>query len=131
VFDLVTGVETHFWWPDLPGGVREVFRVLKPGGMLVLIAEVYRGLRAKTEPLVQKSASPTGMKLLSVESIASSSRRRVTRMFGLWLRGAKDGSVLWAEKRRMREGYVADVAQKGVSTRLSVAPPAENPPYRR
>jgi SAM-dependent methyltransferase len=67
VLDLVTGVETHFWWPDLPGGVREVFRVLKPGGMLVLIAEVYRGSRAKTEPLVQKSASRTGMKLLSVE----------------------------------------------------------------
>ena len=32
MFDLVTGVETHFWWPDLPGDVREVFRVVKPGG---------------------------------------------------------------------------------------------------
>jgi SAM-dependent methyltransferase len=47
VLDLVTGVETHFWWPDLPGGVREVFRVLKPGGMLVLIAEVYRGVEGE------------------------------------------------------------------------------------
>jgi len=28
MFDLVTGVETHFWWPDLPGDMREVFRVL-------------------------------------------------------------------------------------------------------
>jgi SAM-dependent methyltransferase len=32
MFDLVTGVETHFWWHDLPGDACEVFRVLKPGG---------------------------------------------------------------------------------------------------
>jgi ubiquinone/menaquinone biosynthesis C-methylase UbiE len=24
-FDLVTAVETHFWWPDLPADMREVF----------------------------------------------------------------------------------------------------------
>src|SRR5690348_17808753 len=24
VFDLITAVETHFWWPDLPGDLREV-----------------------------------------------------------------------------------------------------------
>jgi ubiquinone/menaquinone biosynthesis C-methylase UbiE len=43
MFDLVTAVETHFWWPDLPGDMREIFRVLKPGGTLVLVAEVYKG----------------------------------------------------------------------------------------
>jgi ubiquinone/menaquinone biosynthesis C-methylase UbiE len=34
VFDLVTAVETHFWWPHLPLGMREVWRVLKPGALL-------------------------------------------------------------------------------------------------
>jgi ubiquinone/menaquinone biosynthesis C-methylase UbiE len=67
MFDLVTGVETHFWWPDLHGDVREVFRVVKPGGTLVLIAEVYGGSKAKTGQLAEKYASRTGMKLLSVE----------------------------------------------------------------
>jgi SAM-dependent methyltransferase len=67
MFDLATGVETHFWWPDLPGDVREVFRVLKPGGTLVLIAEVYGGSKAKAGQLAEKYASRTGMKLLSVE----------------------------------------------------------------
>lgn len=42
-FDLVTAVETHYYWPDLPANVREVLRVLKPGGSFVLIAETYRG----------------------------------------------------------------------------------------
>src|SRR5215469_2696386 len=32
MFDLITAVETHFWWPDLPADMREVFRVQKPGG---------------------------------------------------------------------------------------------------
>jgi ubiquinone/menaquinone biosynthesis C-methylase UbiE len=67
MFDLVTGVETHFWWSDLPGGVREVYRVLKPGGALVIIAEVYGRSRAKAGRLAEKYASRTGMKLLSVE----------------------------------------------------------------
>ena len=43
MFDVATAVETHFYWPDLPADLREVLRILKPGGALVLIAEVYKG----------------------------------------------------------------------------------------
>jgi ubiquinone/menaquinone biosynthesis C-methylase UbiE len=42
-FDVVTAVETHYYWPDLPANIREVLRVLKPGGTFVLVAETYRG----------------------------------------------------------------------------------------
>lgn len=42
-FDVVTAVETHYYWPDLGANVREIFRVLKTGGVFVLIAETYRG----------------------------------------------------------------------------------------
>lgn len=42
-FDLITAVETHYYWPDLPANMREVLRALKPGGTFVLIAEAYRG----------------------------------------------------------------------------------------
>ena len=67
MFDLVTAVETHFWWPNLPGDMRELFRVLKPGGTLILIAEIYKGANTTAAKLVEKYASRTGMKLLSVD----------------------------------------------------------------
>ena len=52
IFDLVTAVETHFWWPDLRTDMREVLRVLKPGGRLIIIAEIYKGAKTKTAKLV-------------------------------------------------------------------------------
>ena len=44
-FDLVTAVETHYYWPHLARDVGEVLRVLKPGGTFALIAETYKGRR--------------------------------------------------------------------------------------
>lgn len=67
MFDLITAVETHFWWPDLPADTRELFRVLKPGGMLAIIAEVYKGAPTRTVRLLEKYAPLTGLKLLSVD----------------------------------------------------------------
>jgi ubiquinone/menaquinone biosynthesis C-methylase UbiE len=42
-FDLVTAIETQYYWPDLLGDMRQVQRVLKPGGRVVIIAETYKG----------------------------------------------------------------------------------------
>jgi ubiquinone/menaquinone biosynthesis C-methylase UbiE len=44
-FDLVTAVETHYYWPNLTEDLREIRRVLKPGGRLLIIAETYKGRR--------------------------------------------------------------------------------------
>jgi SAM-dependent methyltransferase len=43
MFDLVTAVDSHYYWPDLAADLREVWRVLKPGGTLIIIGEGYRG----------------------------------------------------------------------------------------
>jgi SAM-dependent methyltransferase len=41
-FDLVTAVETHYYWPNFVEDLREIGRTLKPGGSVVIIAETYR-----------------------------------------------------------------------------------------
>jgi ubiquinone/menaquinone biosynthesis C-methylase UbiE len=66
-FDLVTAVETHFWWPNLPADMRELSRVLKPSGMAIFIAEVYKGANTAVSKLAEKYASRSGMTLLSVD----------------------------------------------------------------
>ena len=38
-FDAVTAFETVYFWPDLPQCFREVYRVLKPGGTLLVCNE--------------------------------------------------------------------------------------------
>jgi ubiquinone/menaquinone biosynthesis C-methylase UbiE len=67
MFDLVTAVETHFWWPNLPADLREVCRVQKAGGKLVVIAEVYKGANTPIARLCEKHAPKTGMKLLDLD----------------------------------------------------------------
>jgi ubiquinone/menaquinone biosynthesis C-methylase UbiE len=67
VFDLVTAVETHYFWPDLAADTREVLRVLKPGGTLILIAEAYKGAQTAAARLAEKYLPLAGMTLLSVD----------------------------------------------------------------
>ena len=64
-FDLVTAIETHFWWADLAGGMREIRRVLKPGGRLVIIAEFYNG--GRHAKYAERISRYTTMAVLSVE----------------------------------------------------------------
>ena len=51
-FDLVTAIETHYYWPALCDDMREVLRVLAPGGTFILIAESYKG--GKRDRLLQR-----------------------------------------------------------------------------
>jgi ubiquinone/menaquinone biosynthesis C-methylase UbiE len=40
-FNLVTAVESYYFWPDLISNLREILRVLKPESPVVLINEMY------------------------------------------------------------------------------------------
>ena len=42
IFDLVTAFETYYFWPDLINDLKEIKRVLKPGGTLIMVNESYR-----------------------------------------------------------------------------------------
>ncbi|MCK4239697.1 MAG: class I SAM-dependent methyltransferase [Candidatus Lokiarchaeota archaeon] len=46
-FDLVTGYETYYFWPDLINDLKGIYKVLKPGGILALINEGYKSENEK------------------------------------------------------------------------------------
>jgi ubiquinone/menaquinone biosynthesis C-methylase UbiE len=66
-YDLVTAVETHFFWPNLSKDTREVCRVIKPGGSFAIIAEVYMGAGPATSRMMEKFATKAGLTLLTPE----------------------------------------------------------------
>ena len=70
-FDLVTAVETYYFWPDLVADMREISRVLKPGGQRAVIAEAYKGGRndAKFQQLLRAASHEHGMNYLSAEEL--------------------------------------------------------------
>ena len=84
MFDLVTAVETHYYWPDLPNDAREILRVLKPGGTLLVIAEAYKG---RYGWLFQLAMLPMRAKLMSADEHRA------------WLETAGFSDVQVSEKR--------------------------------
>jgi ubiquinone/menaquinone biosynthesis C-methylase UbiE len=46
--------------------MREIFRILQPGGRFIIIAEVYKGANTAAARLAEKYAERTGMAFLSV-----------------------------------------------------------------
>lgn len=69
-FDLVTAVETHYFWPDLRSDLQEIRRVLKSGGQLLLLAEAYKGGGGKREDQNQKLMDLCEMNFLSCEEMS-------------------------------------------------------------
>jgi ubiquinone/menaquinone biosynthesis C-methylase UbiE len=102
-FDVITAVETHFWWPALPTDMREVLRVLEPGGRLMMIAEVYKGAEAFTSKAAERYSEITGMVLFS--SIANSLWMPVTRTFRSLPNQAKDGFAASGARPQFRKAW--------------------------
>jgi ubiquinone/menaquinone biosynthesis C-methylase UbiE len=112
MFDLITAVETHFWWPDLPGDMREVLRVLKPGGTLLIIAEIYKGAQTKAARLVEKSAHLSGMKVLTVNEHRELLENAGYSDVQVFEERAKGWICCLGKKPAESEAYASDVAQK-------------------
>jgi ubiquinone/menaquinone biosynthesis C-methylase UbiE len=41
-FDLITAIETYYFWPTFSGALTEILRVLKPGGHLLMVNEMVK-----------------------------------------------------------------------------------------
>jgi len=74
-FDLVTAVETQYYWPDLINDLKEIRRTLKPGGRLVIIAETFSGGR------FDNLKGPV-MKLLKSTALSENAQRELFQSAG-------------------------------------------------
>lgn len=64
-FDLVTAIETYYFWSNLLVAFKEIRRVLKPGGKLLLVNEL------SYDDTPAKIIEETHVKLFSLEEIKS------------------------------------------------------------
>ena len=68
-FDIVTAMETYFFWPDFDRGVGEISRVLSPGGVLAIGSELRYG--GGDDERVDSMCAEYGMRILRDEEILS------------------------------------------------------------
>ena len=64
--DLVTAIETQYYWPNLQGDMKEILRVLKPGGRLMVVAESYKG--GRNDAVLGPVMNLLGSSRLSIEN---------------------------------------------------------------
>ena len=64
-FDLVTAFESHYFWPDLRNDLKEVNRVTKQNGQLLIAGALYKN--KKFDRRNQRIADAGGMTYLRIE----------------------------------------------------------------
>ena len=62
-FDLVTAFETYYFWTNLSNALKEIKRVIKPGGKLLFVNELMYGVTPK------KVIEETHVRLFSLDEI--------------------------------------------------------------
>ena len=68
-FDLVTAIETYYFWPDITEAFREMMRVLKVGGHLLIISEMIKDGMYEVENA--ETIAKTSVRLLPLQEIQS------------------------------------------------------------
>lgn len=69
-FDLVTAFETHYFWPDFRNNLKEVYRVTKQNGQLLIVGAVYKNKRFDRRN--RRIVDAIGMTYLSIEELRES-----------------------------------------------------------
>ncbi|KHD37664.1 SAM-dependent methlyltransferase [Clostridium acetobutylicum] len=68
-FDVVTAVETIYFWPNVEENIKEVNRVLKKGGKFIIINEIYDDDKFRERN--NEFAKNSNMKIYSPEKLKS------------------------------------------------------------
>ena len=95
-FDLVTAVETQYYWPDLVNDMKEIRRTLRPGGRLIVIAETFSGGRFD-------NVKGSVMLLLGSNALSEEGQRELFRSAGY------DEIETYVEQRK---GWICVVGRK-------------------
>ena len=66
-FDVVSGFEAYYFWPDLINDLKEIRRVLKNNGELLLVNEGYKCENKVAMDIIERWAKPGNLKLYSPE----------------------------------------------------------------
>ena len=66
-FDLVSAFETYYFWTNFPDALKEIKRVLKPGGKLLLVNEMVQD--GEYEVTHEKLIKETHVHIISLEEI--------------------------------------------------------------
>jgi len=70
-FDLITAIEAYYYWPDLDQAMKEILRVLKPGGILIIIGALYKNSKfsARHQKLVKNLVTKLNLHYHSPEEL--------------------------------------------------------------
>jgi ubiquinone/menaquinone biosynthesis C-methylase UbiE len=70
-FELITGIESYYYWPDLGHDMKEILRVLKPGGTLIIIGGLYKNSKfdERHQKFVKKLVKKLNMHYHSPEEL--------------------------------------------------------------
>lgn len=66
-FDLVTAIETYYFWPNVQTAFLEIWRVLKPSGKLLIVSEMVKDGKYEVENA--ETVKKCGVCLLSLQEI--------------------------------------------------------------
>ena len=68
-FDLITAIETYFFWPDLANDIRSAASKLREGGLMLIVSEQF--FNGKNDAELSKVCESHHMKLVSHEEMTS------------------------------------------------------------
>ena len=68
-FDLITAVETYFFWPDLANDIRSAASKLRDGGLMLIVSEQF--FNGKNDEELSKTCETHHMTLVSNEKMVS------------------------------------------------------------
>ena len=96
-FDLITAVETYYFWPSFSNALKEIRRVLKPTGKLLIVNEMVKdGLyEIKNAKMIEK----THVHLIPLEEIKNAVQAVGFVAFRVFTKAGSSWNAILAQKQ--------------------------------